>query len=720
MPTPHTLLELRTGQDSEKTAEAAMQLFASIPTLKNNWFNQLLGHDEHLSFEILVENQSIFFTCYVPTRLEEYIKGALSASYPEIKVTVLEKDLVSELLTPHTFSQEQSKFLDVAQIHLRNQVYLPIKSYLDFSDIDPLAPLLSTLSKAQEFDRIVMQFIVELDHGRWKKNAPGAGDQQAHPQQALISKKTSSESVLAGIKIAVASDSLDRNRLLLDSIQAALQTYNQTDGNELIVKKTWAFKKRFLKSMIDRSFRSTRAYPFSIEEMATLYHLPNHKLSGIPNIAWGKRLLGEPPEELPIITKDLPDEIKQNINPYARTTYKNQETVYGIQRQDRRRHMYVIGKTGTGKSTLLANMAINDLKNDEGMCVIDPHGDLVETLLDYIPSRRINDVIYFDPADPDRTVQLNLFEDESVVHRELIASGIVSVFKKLYQYSWGPRLEYILRNSLLTLLKSPNARLSDIIDMLTDKAFRDKLVSEIDDPILVNFWEHEFNQMQDRQRTEAIAPILNKVGQFVSSPLVRNVVNSRKSSFSIEEAMSEGKVVLVNLSQGKLGEDNATLLGAMLITKIQLAAMARVHIAEEDRKDFFLYVDEFQNFATDSFSKILSEARKYRLNLTLANQYIAQIPEDVQKAIFGNCGSMISFVMGADDANVFSKEFGDKYSDEDLVSLGRYQIINRLTINNITSKAFPAETLGLASSNNQNRDKVLRVSRERYAKKKDS
>ncbi len=719
MPTPHTLLELRTGQDSQQTPEAAAQLFAAIPTLKNSWFNQLLGSDEHLSFEILVENQSIFFTCYTPTRLEEYVRGALSASYPEIKVKVIENDPVAELLSPHTYSQEQSRFLDVAQIHLRNQVYLPIKSYRDFSDTDPLAPLLSTLSKAQEFDRIAIQCIVEQDHGSWKKKAPGAGDEQPHPQQALVSKKTSLESVLVGIKIAVASNSLERNTLILDSIQAALQTFSQTDGNELLVKKVWMFKKRFLKSMIDRSLRSTRTYPLSIEEMATLYHLPNHNLAGIPNIAWGKRLLGEPPDELPIITKDLPDELKQNINPYARATYKNQEMVYGIHRQDRRRHMYVIGKTGTGKSTLLANMAINDLKNDEGMCVIDPHGDLVETLLDYIPSRRINDVIYFDPADPDRTVQLNLFEDESVVHRELIASGIVSVFKKLYEYSWGPRLEYILRNSLLTLLKSPNARLSDIIDMLTNKAFRDKLVAEIDDPILVNFWEKEFNQMQDRQRTEAIAPILNKVGQFVSSPLVRNVVNSRKSSFSIEDAMNEGKIVLVNLSQGKLGEDNATLLGAMLITKIQLAAMARVHIPEEQRRDFFLYVDEFQNFATESFSKILSEARKYRLNLTLANQYIAQIPEDVQKAIFGNCGSMISFVMGADDAHFFSKEFGDKYTDEDLVSLGRYQIINRLTINNITSKAFPAETLNLASSNNQNRDKVLRVSRERYAKKKD-
>jgi DNA helicase HerA-like ATPase len=469
---------------------------------------------------------------------------------------------------------------------------------------------------------------------------------------------------------------------------------------------------------LERTLDQTPNQHFSLQELATLYHLPNEKLATIPNIAWGKTLLGEPPENLPVVTRDLELSAKKEINAFAKTTFKNAAAVYGIKRADRRRHMYVIGKTGTGKSTLLANMAINDLKNDEGLCVIDPHGDLVDHLLDYIPSRRINDVVYFDPADTDRTVKINLFEGENVAHRELIASGIVSIFQKLYAYSWGPRLEYILRNALLTLLQSKQARMSDIVDLLTNSKMREKIVSELNDDILKNFWIHEFDKLPDRQRMEAIAPILNKVGQFVSSPLVRDVVNASKSSFSIEDIMSQGKILLVNLSQGKLGEDNATLLGAMLITKIQLAAMGRVYTPEEERRDFYLYVDEFQNFATGSFNKILSEARKYRLNLILANQYIAQIPEDVQKAIFGNCGTMISFVMGAEDAQVFSKEFGDKYSQDDLVSLGRHQIVNKITIDNIVSRPFPAVTLAPASSNNKNREKVIRSSRERYAKKK--
>ncbi len=457
---------------------------------------------------------------------------------------------------------------------------------------------------------------------------------------------------------------------------------------------------------------------FSLDELASMFHLPTAEQAVIPNLAWGTKLLGEPPENLPILEKSSSAKEKNTINVYGRTIYKNHSVVYGLTKPDRRRHQYVIGKTGTGKSTLLANMAINDLKNNEGLCVIDPHGDLINILLDYIPAHRINDVIYFDPTDPEKTVKINLFEGENVAHRELIASGIVAVFKKLYGYSWGPRLEYILRNALLTLLKTDQARLSDIVELLTNARFRQQVLENLDDEILRKFWEFEFDAMHERQRTEATAPILNKVGQFVSSPIIRDVVNARKSSFSIEQAMDSGKIMLINLSQGRLGEDNAALLGAMMITKLQLAAMARVDRPEEKRRDFYLYVDEFQNFATESFTKVLSEARKYRLNLILANQYVAQIPEEVQKSIFGNCGSLVSFVMGADDAQVFTREFNNKYTPDELVSLGRFQIINKIAIDDTITDPFPGETLPLAKSSNHNREKVIKVSRERYASKK--
>ena len=712
MSAPHTILELRTSRDAQHTPESAVQLFASLPNLKNMWFYRILKKDEMISFEIVVENQTIYFQAYVPVRLITYIKSILVSSYAEIVIKEIEHDALDWYLAPKpTVDTNEAYCFEMGNLHLQRSEHLSIKTYKAFHDVDTLAPILSTLSKLDEHDRVVLQYIISKS-----ARAITAPQTAAQLETSAPEKIEKDASLKVSIRIAIATVDQQRSRNLLENMASSFETLSDASGNSLGLKKIYLLKKRFLKHMKARNYRAVTSFHLSLEEMATLLHMPSEKLSNIPNIAWGKNLLGEPPEDLPVITRDMDPEEKRDINAFAKAEYKNKEVIYGLKRSDRRRHMYVIGKTGTGKSTLLANMAINDLKNDEGMCVIDPHGDLVETLLNYIPKRRINDVIYFDPSDTQKTVKLNLFEGENVVHRELIASGIVSVFKKLYAYSWGPRLEYILRNSLLTLLKTEQARLSDVLDLLTNPKFRAGIVAQLDDPILKSFWVDEYDKMQERQRTEAIASILNKVGQFVSSPLVRNIVNARKSSFSIEDAMNQGKIILVNLSQGKLGEDNATLLGSMLITKIQLAAMGRVAIPEEQRKDFYLYVDEFQNFATESFTKILSEARKYRLDLVLANQYIAQIPEDVQKAIFGNCGSMVSFVMGADDAAVFTKEYGSKYSQEDLVSLSRYQVINRLSIDNIVSKPFPALTLSLAASSNQGKEKVIQVSRERYAK----
>ncbi|MBD3279795.1 MAG: type IV secretion system DNA-binding domain-containing protein [Candidatus Pacebacteria bacterium] len=734
--TPHTVLELRTSRDAKQTPEAMAQLFASLPELQNSLLDRLLKRSEHLSFEIIVQNQTVFFMCYCPTRLVEYLHGALTASYPQVLITQLNHDPLIEILksaqdlhleNPSTSASSLSApALSLGKLQLEQAQYLPLKTFTDFQDIDPLATPLTTLSKSQPLDQIAIQFVIADQGQNWKNYAlkqisPSNHTTEAsqpHPQKNLIEQKLAEPGVRTSIKLAVRAKTAQRSQLLLESLAAAFNSISKSNSNSLVLKKISWFKTDFINQMLSRSFKRNPRQHLSINELATLYHLPNEQLAVIPNLAWGKKLLGEPPANLPIVTQEMPADYKDEINVFAETTFKNQPVKYGLWRQDRRRHVYVIGKTGTGKSTLLANMAINDLKKDEGLCVVDPHGDLAETLLDYIPSHRINDVVYFNPADQQRTVQINLFEGKNLVHRELIASGIVSIFYKLYGYSWGPRLEYILRNALLTLLKHQRAKLSDVLNLLTNAKYRSKVIDKLDDPILKSFWVDEFNQMKDRQRMESIASILNKVGQFVSSPLVRNVVNATSSSFSIEDVMSQGKILIANLSQGRLGEDNATLLGAMLITKIQLAAMSRVNMPEAERRDFYLYVDEFQNFATQSFNTILSEARKYRLNLTLANQYIAQIPEEVQKAIFGNCGSIISFVMGAEDSAVFNREYGDKYTQEDLVSLGRYQIINKLSINNIISAPFPAHTLPLASSANQNREKVIRVSRERYARKK--
>ena len=367
---------------------------------------------------------------------------------------------------------------------------------------------------------------------------------------------------------------------------------------------------------------------------------------------------------------------------------------------------------------MIANMAISDFKKREGVAVIDPHGDLTEILLDYIPSYRINDVVYFNPADKEHPLILNPLEVENPAQSELVASGIVSIFYKLYSYSWGPRLEHILRNTLLSLLEVPNTTLVEVPKILTNKNFRIRVSEQLTDPVLKSFWTDEFEKMPDRLQQEAISPILNKVGQFVTSPLIRNIIGKPKSSFNLEKIMNEGKILLANLSAGKLGEDNSALLGAMLITKIQLAAMNRVNIPEEKRRDFYLYVDEFQNFATTSFIKILSEARKYRLCLTLANQYMAQIDQQVQSAILGNAGTLISFLVGAEDGKILEREFGEKFTESDLVGLSNYQIIIKLGIEGLTSDPFFATTLPLALSKNQNRETVIKVSRERHGRRK--
>ncbi len=723
----HQLLEIRTGRDSKKGAQSMMEFFSALPTLRDGLFFKLFRQNETLSFEIVLENQNVTFFLAVPERLVGYLKSLVGAHYPEATIkNALDGDYLRfyDKKNPHSYASHQLHFL-ATPVKLHFSQCLPLKDFREFGDTDSLSSLLSRLSQASPKQRAVLQFLVtpglELWKGKCLANSsptPPTLSETSALQQGLISNKVKEKTLLVNINLGVITENADESSLFLSSIIDILNVTKKEAGNYF--RRASFTPPYFLRHFFSRQQQSLNSFHLSVFELATLYHFPNEILSTIPNLSWGKNLLGEPPENLPIVARDHDADHKKSVNVFAEALYKNEIQRYGIKRTDRRRHMYVIGKTGTGKSTLLANMAINDLRNNEGLCFIDPHGDAIDILLDYIPASRINDVIYFNPADGERTVKINLFEGRNIEHRELIASGIVSIFHKLYEYSWGPRLEHFLRNALLTLLQMENAKLSDIIELFTDKKFRKKVLDQLQDPVLRSFWEGEFEPLQDRLKNEAVAPILNKVGQFVSSPLVRNVVNADKSSFSIEQIMDEGKILLVNLSQGALGEDNATLLGAMLITKIQLAAMGRVNIPEEQRRDFYLYVDEFQNFATSSFNKILSEARKYRLDLVLANQYIAQIPEDVQKAIFGNCGSMISFVMGSEDAQVFSKEYGDKYSFDDLVSLNRHQIINRLSIDNILSQPFPASTLPLAKSSNQNRDKVIRVSRERYATKRDN
>jgi len=402
---------------------------------------------------------------------------------------------------------------------------------------------------------------------------------------------------------------------------------------------------------------------------------------------------------------------------FAQTTYRHEFKKFGIKTDDRRRHMYFIGKTGMGKSTVLENMIVGDIRAGRGVAVVDPHGDLAEKVIQYIPVSRVNEVVYFNPADIDYPIAFNVVEQVEPHLRHLVASGLIGVFQKLWADSWGPRLEYILRNAILAILDFPGSTLLGVVRMLSDKNYRKRVVSNIKDPVVKAFWEKEFSGYADKFAAEAVSPIQNKVGQFLSSSLMRNIIGQVKSAVNLREIMDNGKILIMNLSKGRIGEDNSALLGAMMITKIQLASMSRVDVPERDRRDFYLYIDEFQNFSTDSFTNILSEARKYRLNLILAHQYIEQLGEKVEAAVFGNIGTMVVFRVGAADAEELVKEFTPTFSEEDLVNLPKYEMYLKLMIDGVASAPFSA--LGLPplaeEEKSGNLEKVIAYSRQKYA-----
>ncbi len=401
------------------------------------------------------------------------------------------------------------------------------------------------------------------------------------------------------------------------------------------------------------------------------------------------------------------------------TTYRNREVKFGIKLEDRRRHFYVIGKTGMGKTTLLENMAVQDIEAGRGIGIIDPHGEFAQKILKYIPKERIDDVIYFDPSDIDHPIAFNVMEKVDPSLRSIVASGLVSVFKKIWWESWGPRLEYLLRNAILALLEVEGSTLLSIMRLLADKEYRKEVIEQVKDPVIKTFWKEEFARYHSQFQTEAVAPIQNKVGQYVTSPLIRNIVGQKRTSIDLRKVMDERKILIVNLSKGKIGEDNSTLLGALLITKLQLAAMSRVSLEEEKREDFFLYVDEFQNFATESFATILSEARKYRLNLILSHQYISQLPEVVRDAVFGNVGSLVAFRVGASDAEFLEKEFYP-LSIEDLCNLPKYHICVKMMIDGVTSNPFIAKTLPpLPEPEVFYLDEIIENSRKKYSQKRE-
>ncbi|MBU4210449.1 type IV secretory system conjugative DNA transfer family protein [Patescibacteria group bacterium] len=714
-----SILEILIPKNNEFTPESMSSLLANFThQSKQSLFQTIFNKKPTIaSLEIALINQQIRFFITSPTSNLEFLQSQIIAQFPSAIIKETETDYLS---STKLLNQSQLTQLTLSKSH-----FYTLKTNRDFHDTDPLNSVLAPLSRSNDPDFFFLyQIILSPAPKNWQNSITSTiqngilvdkekNFRQTHPDKRIFEEKIQYPGILTQINL------LSNNPGLLASISSSFGIFTNPQGNFITSKNPGFLNKNKLKpSIINRQIlRGLQNQILNTEELSAIWHFPN-KLTKLPNIAWGKKLYADPPDNLPVATQ-LNEEQKSQVIFFAKTEFRNQETIFGIkQGEDRRRHTYIIGKSGTGKTTLIANMAIDDIRKGRGVAIIDPHGDLCENILNYIPSHRINDCCYFNPADPDYVYPLNILEAQNDSQRELVASSVISIFKKLYSHSWGPRLEHILRNTLLTLVNTPNSDLTHVIEILTNSKFRHQVVEKLTNQTLKNFWINEYDRMEQRFQNEAISPILNKVGQFISSTNIRNTIAHSQSKVNIQQIMDEKKILIADLSTGKLGEDNSALLGAMLITQIQLSAMNRIFQKKEEREDFYLYVDEFQNFATEAFIKILSEARKFHLNLIVANQYMAQLDREIQDAILGNVGSIMSFIVGSQDAFVLQKEFGPNFPAEDLIQLGRYQVICKLSIDSETKDPFYAVTLPPPSCKNQQKDKLIHISQERWGKKK--
>ncbi len=454
-----------------------------------------------------------------------------------------------------------------------------------------------------------------------------------------------------------------------------------------------------------RSRTHATNYILSAKEVATLYHLPN--ADEVPHIVHVLARKSDPPQ-------DLPKAGENDVSAFGVTNYHNNFVPFGIRRADRRRHLYTVGKSGSGKSKMLELLINADIQNGEGIAVIDPHGDLIDNIMRYIPAHRINDVVLLDPSDITFPIAFNPLEKVPEEQKMQVTIGFLQIFKKLFGSNWSDRLEHVLRYTTLALLDSPNTTVLSILKMLTDKNYRQKIVSRIQDSVVKSFWVSEFAAWSEKFDADAITPLLNKVGQFVATNMIRNMIGQPVTKFDIREIMDKKKILLMKVSKGLLGEENSSLIGAMFITKLYQAAMSRADTPEDQRTDFYLYVDEFQNFATDTFTEILSEARKYRLNLTIAHQYMGQLSETVRKTVFGNVGSMISFRVGAEDAAILAEEYNPVFKERDIINLGVREFYVKMSVSGELREAFSGRTLDAPRVEYDNTEAIIAASRKKY------
>lgn len=739
------LLMLEVPRTNDKKELAAEQMLAALHgILRSKKDLKLSGTlQEHISLEVAAIGQRIRFYIWTPKHLQAFVEGQIYAQYPTVQIFEQVEDYAARELN--------QTVIHSAELALTDNETLPIKTFPSF-EVDPLAAITATLAKLDnEDEEMWIQIIARPIHDDWHRRGArtvakikrgsgllsGAGGSAlsyaGEALAALVRPPTATgekgeaqvserdKSRIAGIeekskklgyqvkiRLMYAGHDQHTARLRMQALVGAFKQFNTTNLNGFAAKNPTFNRERQLE--YQTRFFIDNGFILNIEELASLFHLP-HTSVETPNIIWATTKTAEPPANVPIMQPGL----EKDISLFGVTNFRGDNTVFGTYRADRGRHIYVLGQTGTGKSGALELLTLSDIYYDQGFAVIDPHGDYAQHILSFIPERRLDDVVYFNPADTEYPIGFNPLEITDPSLKGHISSELVGVLKRLFAESWGPRLEYILRYTLLALLDYPNATMLDITRMLTDKKFRQNVINYIEDPVVKSFWVTEFASWNDKFASEAVAPVLNKVGAFTANPMIRNIIGQTKSTFNLRQIMDEGKILIVNLSRGLMGEDNAGILGAMMVTKIQLAAMGRADTPEDQRRQFYLYVDEFQNFATDSFAVILSEARKYALNLTVANQYISQMSEAVRDAVFGNVGTIICFRISPDDAPFLTKYFEPQFEAGDLVQQHSRFFVTTMMINGEKAAPFSAKTLNLPSPPTDLTPRMIELSRQRYA-----
>lgn len=668
--------------------------------------HRVLPRKATVSFELNSFNKFLNFYIVVTEQYKQVIESQLYAQYPDVEI-----EETTDYLSPQ--QQENAVFAD---IELKRMSAYPLRTHHSMED-NLLRNIIAFVARIGADEQFFLQFpLKRMGTKFWKRGVRGmlfemfSGKNKDDSTPMASHVKLSSRYIFTGrLRLGFSSASEQKSREKLRMVYSFLKQLKS--ANEIKEGKMYLLGLHNPKTMEVRARTVSKNYFFIPEEIATIYHFP-YEGGDVSSIVQTRSKKAPPSDILPKAGSVEP----KNISLIGETNYRNEKIKFGIKRIDRRRHVYVVGKTGAGKSKLLELLMKEDIKDNRGFCLIDPHGDLAKEVLSHVPKSKIKDIVYVNPTDKDFPIPFNPLEyTRDYEKRQQVAVFFISIFKKIFAADWNERMEHILRFIILALLETKDSNILGVTRILTDTKYRTRVIGEIQDPVVKAFWANEYASWNEQFSSQAIVPILNKVGQFLANPIVRNMVGQRKNNLDFEKFMNEGKIVIINLVKGNLGDDNMTLLGSMLITKIQQVTLARAKLPENERRDFYFYIDEFQNFATEAFKSILSESRKYHLDLTIAHQYISQLPDDIKSSVFGNVGSIIVFAVGGDDASYLSKEFAPVFSPDDMISLEAREMFVKMSVDGKMTKPFSARTLTVTPSETNYTSEIVDYSRSKYA-----